>query len=89
MKAQSRLHRKSGTIKPTVWIGKEAVTPMLLNQIKTQLKASQLVKAKVQQSALSTESVKDIAETVAKATSSTLVDIRGRTFTLHKKASKP
>jgi RNA-binding protein len=75
-------------MKPTIWIGKEAVTVMLMNQIKTQLKASQLVKVKVQKSVLSTESVKDIAETVAKATSSTLVDIRGRTFTLYKKASE-
>jgi RNA-binding protein YhbY len=54
-----------------------------------QLKAAELVKVKIQKIALSTESIKEVAEGVARDTSSTLVDTRGRTFTLYKRASKP
>jgi RNA-binding protein len=88
MKVTRKLFRKSGISKPTIWIGKEGVTEPVLDQIKLQLKIAQLVKAKVQKSGLSSESVRDVAERVAKETSSTLVDTRGRTFTLYKKASK-
>ena len=88
MKVSSRLFQKSGVTKATVWIGKEGITAPVLDQIKVQLKAHQLVKAKVQRSGLSTESVRKVAEKLAKETSSTLVDARGRTFTLYKKASK-
>jgi RNA-binding protein len=88
MKVSPKLFQKSGVTKPTVWIGKEGVTASVLDQIKVQLKVNQLVKAKVQRSGLSSESVREVAEKVAKETSSTLVDARGRTFTLYKKASK-
>jgi RNA-binding protein len=88
MKVSPKLFQKSGVTKPTVWIGKEGVTASVLDQIKVQLKVNQLVKAKVQRSGLSSESVREVAERVAKETSSTLVDARGRTFTLYKKASK-
>jgi len=88
MRVSAKLFRRSGIAKPTVWIGKDGVTQPMLDQIKAQLKANELVKAKVQRASLSSELVKEMAERVAKRTSSTLVDTRGRTFTLYKKASK-
>ena len=88
MKVSPKLFKKSGIAKPTVWIGKEGVTAPVLDQIKAQLKTNELVKAKVQRSGLSSEAVRKVAERVAEETSSKLVDARGRTFTLYKKASK-
>ena len=88
MRVSPKLFKRSGVIKPTVWIGKEGVTPQLLDQIKIQLKVNEMVKAKVQRSSPSSESLKDLAEKAAKETSSTLIDSRGRTFTLYKKAKR-
>jgi RNA-binding protein len=88
MKAPARLFRRSGITKPTVWIGKEGVTEPVLDQIRTQLKVKGLVKAKIQKTGLSSASVKEVAEKVAGETSAKLVDARGRTFTLYKKASR-
>jgi RNA-binding protein len=89
MKVSLKLFRRSGVTKPSVWIGKGGVTKTVLDQIKVQLKATELVKVKIQKTALSTESIKEVAEEVARDTSSTLVDTRGRTFTLYKRAPKP
>ncbi len=85
MKISLRLFRRSGITKPTVWIGKGGVTKTVIDQIKAQLKVSELVKVKVQKATLSTESIKKVAQEVARDTSSTLVDTRGRTFTLYKR----
>lgn len=89
MKVSLKLFQRSGVTKPAVWIGKGGVTKTVLDQIKVQLKVAELVKVKIQKTALSTESIKEVAEGVARDTSSTLVDTRGRTFTLYKRASKP
>lgn len=81
----SKLFNQSGAAKPTVWIGKDGVTVPVLDQIRIQLEANQLVKVKVQRSRLSEELVRDVAERVARETSSTLIDTRGRTFALYRK----
>jgi putative YhbY family RNA-binding protein len=88
MKVSQKLFYKSGTLKPTAWIGKGGITVAVLDQIKMQLKTKELVKVKIQRTRLSSESAREIAESVAKQTSASLIDIRGRTFTLYRKASK-
>ena len=88
MKVSQELFDKSGTLKPTAWIGKGGITVAVLDQIKMQLKTKELVKVKIQSTRLSSESAREIAESVAKQTSVSLIDIRGRTFTLYRKASK-
>jgi putative YhbY family RNA-binding protein len=88
MKVSRKLFDKSGTLKPTAWIGKDGITVAVLDQIKMQLKAKELVKVKIQRIRLSSESAREIAEGVVRQTSASLVDIRGRTFTLYRKAPK-
>ena len=69
-------------IKPKVWIGKTGVSAALVGQLNRQLKADRLVKVKVQKSISGTLEMESITKEVALATESSLVDIRGRTFTL-------
>ncbi len=79
-----RIFRRSGTIKPKIWIGKDGVTSTLIEQLNNQLKIDKLVKVKVQKNPLKSDNVAKMARKVASDTSSYLVDIRGRTFSLHK-----
>jgi RNA-binding protein YhbY len=56
-----------------------------MKQIATQLKTRELIKLKVQKSALAETETNAVAEKVAASTGSTLVEVIGRTFTLHKR----
>ena len=83
-KAWRRLVERSGTMKPTVWIGKNGVTKTLIEQVVAQLKANEIVKVKVQRPMAESESIQDIVDKILKASNSSLVSIRGRTFTIYK-----
>jgi len=85
-KAWSRLIERSGTMKPTVWIGKNGVTKTLIGQVVAQLKANKIVKLKVQKPVVESESIQDIVNKILKASNSSLVNIRGRTFTIYKES---
>jgi len=69
----------------TIWIGKEGTTEDLLNHVRSQLKARELVKVKVQRSALEETHTDDLAKNVAASTGATLVEVMGHTFSLYKK----
>jgi RNA-binding protein YhbY len=56
--------------------------------VQKQLDARELVKLKLQKSALTNSETEKIAETVRDATGSILIDVMGHTFTLYKKKSK-
>jgi len=56
--------------------------------VEKQLKARELVKLKVHKAALANIDTSVVAEKVASATTSTLVDIIGHTFTLFKKKKR-
>lgn len=79
-----RIFRRSGTIKPKIWIGNDGVTSTLIEQLNNHLKIDKLVKVKVQKNSLKSDDVEKMARKVANDTSSYLVDIRGRTFSLYK-----
>lgn len=76
---------RSKRIEATIWLGKEGVSAALLSQIENQLKTRELVKVKIQRSALQDIRTSDLAEKVAGLTSSTLVEIIGHTFTLYRR----
>ncbi len=80
-----RLQAKSREMDATVWIGKQGPTDELMKQVITQLKKRELVKAKVQKYALIGTEIAIVAEKVAALTGSTLVEVMGHTFTLHKR----
>jgi len=83
-KAWRRLIERSATMKPTIWIGKNGITETLIGQVVLQLKANKVVKLRVQKPLAETESMKDIVSKILKASNSSLVNIRGRTFTIYK-----
>jgi RNA-binding protein len=69
----------------TIWIGKDGVSTSLLKQVENQLKTRELVKVKIQKSALGERGAPDFAGQVAASTASTLVEVMGHTFTLYKR----
>lgn len=80
-----RLKREFGPQQPTVWVGKEGASPQVINEINRQLEQKEVVKAKIHQTALIERETKQLAESIAAQTGSTLVDLRGHTLILYKK----
>ena len=80
-----RLQSRSRKMDPTIWIGKEGASEALIKQVENQLKSRELVKVKIQKSALSETGTTDFAEKVAASTGSTLVEVLGHTFTVYKR----
>jgi RNA-binding protein len=83
-----RIKRESSAQKPTVWVGREGATTQIINEINRQLEQHEVVKAKIQQTALKTEQTNDIATKIANQTNSTLIEVRGHTFILYKKRKR-
>jgi len=79
------LRSRSRQTVPTVWVGKDGVSEDLLKHVADQLRARELVKLKVQKTALAGTEMAKMAERIATSTSSTLVEIMGHTFTLYKR----
>jgi RNA-binding protein len=80
----SQIFKKSGIIKPKIWIGKDGVNLRHVEQINRRLKTDKLVKIKVQKAISENEEIEKMAKKIIKETNSKLIDIRGRTFTLYK-----
>ncbi len=79
-----RLKRRSSKLKPKIWIGKTGVTDAFIDQLNKQLKSDKLVKVKSQKVAIANKDLLEITKIVATATESSIVDLRGSTFTLYK-----
>jgi RNA-binding protein YhbY len=56
-----------------------------VKQVATQLKTRELVKLKIQKSALETTQTGAVAQKVAALTDSTIIEMIGHTFTLYKR----
>jgi RNA-binding protein len=83
-KKMKELKRRSSERETTVWIGKGGATNALLSQIKRQLDANEMVKVKVHKTSPENAEVSAIADKIAEETTSEIIDVRGRTFTLYK-----
>jgi len=83
-KKMKELKSRSAEKDPTVWIGKGGVTNALLAQIERQLDASEMVKVKVHKTSPEDAEVSEIAVKIAEGTTSEIVDVRGRTFTVYR-----
>jgi RNA-binding protein len=83
-KKMKELKRRSVEKETTVWIGKGGVTNALLSQIKRQLDANEMVKVKVHKTSPENAEVSMIADKIAEGTTSEIVDVRGRTFTIYR-----
>jgi RNA-binding protein len=79
------LQSRSRKTDATIWIGKDGLSEDLLKHVMNQLKTRELVKIKVQKSALTETEIAQVAQKAAASTGSTLVDVMGHTFTLYKR----
>ena len=71
--AKKELMRRALEISPTVHVGKDGLKDSLYDEIIAQLKKNRLIKVKV----LTDDGTADVAEAIAEATNSIVVDVRG------------
>ncbi|AYK15327.1 MAG: YhbY family RNA-binding protein [Methanosarcina flavescens] len=79
-----RLKAEANQLSPILNIGKNGVTDTLIEELNKQIKANRLVKVRVLKSAEEGKDLKDIAEEIAAATRSNLIEVRGRTVVLYR-----
>jgi RNA-binding protein len=73
---------------PTIWVGKEGLTPQVLEQVENQLQRTKMVKVRILRSALTTETAKSIATKTAERAEASLVEVRGHVFILYRRRRK-
>ena len=87
-KMKRHVRHKLKDEKPTVWIGKEGLTPQISNEIDTQLEKHKMLKVKILRSALQTKTAKIIASEAAEQADAALVEVRGHVFILYRRHRK-
>jgi RNA-binding protein len=71
---------------PTIWVGKEGLTPQLAAEIEKQLQMNKMVKVRILPAALQGENTaEEIAKKAAEQTEAALVEVRGHVFILYRK----
>ena len=79
-----RLKAQANQLSPILNIGKNGITDTLIEELNKQIKANRLVKVRVLKSVEEGKDLNAIAEEIAAATRSTLIEIRGRTVVLYR-----
>jgi RNA-binding protein len=74
--------------KPTIWIGKDGLTPQLSNEIENQLEKKKMLKIKILKSALQQDTAQTIASKAAEQSGASLVEVRGHVFILYRRHKK-
>ena len=71
---------------PTIWVGKEGLTPQCTGEMVKQLAKNKMVKVRILPAALTTENTaQSIGAKAAEQTGAALVEVRGHVFILFKK----
>ncbi|MGA3110535.1 MAG: YhbY family RNA-binding protein [Candidatus Bathyarchaeia archaeon] len=71
---------------PTIWVGKEGLTPQCTGEIEKQLQRSKMVKVRILPAAMQGDNTAQaIATKAAEQTGSGLVEVRGHVFILFRK----
>ena len=71
---------------PTIWVGKDGLTPQLIGEIEKQLQRNKMVKVRVLPAALQEDNTAQaIATKAAEQTKSAVVEVRGHVFILFRK----
>ena len=86
-KQRSELKKIAQTIKPTVMIGKEELTPAVIKSIDDYLEAHELIKVQIQDGAILDP--KETANEVAQQLGADFVQAIGRKFVLYRQATDP
>ena len=74
--------------KPTIWVGKEGLTPQISVEIEKQLNKNKMLKVRILKSALQQETAKAIATKAAEEAEAALVEVRGHVFILYRRRRK-
>ena len=74
--------------KPTIWVGKEGLTPQISVEIEKQLNKNKMLKVRILKSALQQETAKAIATKAADEAEAALVEVRGHVFILYRRHKK-
>ena len=75
--------------KPTIWVGKDGLTPQVQAEVEKQLQRSKMVKIRILPTALQGDvTAKVIATKAAEETDSALVEVRGHVFILYRRRKK-
>ena len=84
MKRHVRHVLKDGN--PTIWVGKEGLTPQCASEVEKQLQRNKMVKIRILPAALQGENTaQSIASKAAEQTGAALVEVRGHVFILFRK----
>jgi putative YhbY family RNA-binding protein len=71
---------------PTIWVGKEGLTPQLIGEMEKQLQKNKMVKVRILPAALQADNTaQSIASRAAEQTGAALVEVRGHVFILFRK----
>ena len=73
---------------PTIWVGKEGLTPQVTAQVDTQLERTKMVKIRILKSALLTDTAIAIATRTAEQVGAALVEVRGHVFIIYRRRKK-
>ncbi|AKB82816.1 RNA-binding protein YhbY [Methanosarcina barkeri 3] len=79
-----RLKAEANQLSPILNVGKNGITDSLVEELNKHIKANRLVKVRVLKSAEEGKDLKAIAEEIATATRSTVIEVRGRTVVLYR-----
>jgi RNA-binding protein len=79
-----QLKAQANQISPILNIGKNGITDALIEELNKQIKANRLVKVRVLKSAEEGKDIKTIANEIAEATKSTLIEVKGRAVVLYR-----
>jgi putative YhbY family RNA-binding protein len=75
---------------PTIWVGKDGLTPQLVAEIEKQLQKNKMVKVRILPAALQElNTAESIANKAAIDTNAALVEVRGHVFILFRKRRAP
>lgn len=78
------LKAEASQLKPVMNIGKNGITDPVLEEIKKHLKTSHLIKVKMLKSSREEKDTTTIADELAQATASQVIEIRGNSVVLYK-----
>jgi RNA-binding protein len=79
------LRGQAARMEATTHVGKNGVTPSLIEEISRQLKDNKLIKIKLLKSAVESKPRKELAEDLAAKTGAELIEVKGNTAVLFKR----
>jgi len=79
------LKGQAAKIEAMTHIGKNGITPSLIEEIKRQLKDNKLVKIKLLKSAIEEKPREEVAKELVQETGAELIEVKGNTVVLYKR----